>query len=167
MRMPLVIEEDVGTQDRQNTPLVHSAEEKSLVNRNVPLAQRRHDPLMGGCGTCGHDRHFHITAVFRIIFYPLILQLMEFRKLGKKIGKRPRRMRDLRLFRFRRIKLLNAFFLVDLLRTGIGDHSVEVERDAEPRIVRIVLRGAGENLPGGLALFHRLPDIARIGGKEQ
>lgn len=33
MRMPLVIEEDVGTQDRQNTPLVHSAEEKSLVNR--------------------------------------------------------------------------------------------------------------------------------------
>ena len=76
-------------------------------------------------------------------------------------------MRDLRLFRFRRIKLLNAFFLVDLLRTGIGDHSVEVERDAEPRIVRIVLRGAGENLPGGIALFHRLPDIARIGGKEQ
>src|SRR5437899_3378819 len=52
----LVVEKGVGAERAQYFALVEAAEEKNLVDTDVPCAQRPDDPLVGWRAACGDER---------------------------------------------------------------------------------------------------------------
>ena len=90
MRIDLVIEENMRFQRGKDPALIHSAQEESLIDGDVPCAQSRHDPFMRGCGAGSHNGNLEMSLVTGFRFHFLIFQLMELGEFCKKISKRTR-----------------------------------------------------------------------------
>src|SRR5204863_7696876 len=63
----LVVEENVRAKRAQEFPFVETAEEKRLVDPDVPRAQRADHPLMRGCAAGRHERRADRARIFREI----------------------------------------------------------------------------------------------------
>ena len=150
MRIHLIVKENMRFQNGKNAPLVHSAEEKGLIDRDVPCTQSCHHPLVSGSAPGGDDRCLQMTSVRRIKSDSFILKFMKLRKFCKQICERSRTVRDRRLGLLLRVELIDAGMLVDGFRTVIGDHSIKVECDSEFIIAVLIFRRTFEHLSGGI-----------------
>ena len=87
MRMLLIVEKDVRSQDRTYPSLTHSSQEMSLIHGNVPAPKRSNNPPMRRSAPGGHNGRFEesfIIAIQLLMFVPEFTQIPE---LAKKVAK--------------------------------------------------------------------------------
>ena len=78
VNMPfLVIEEDVGAKGFEEFGFVHTAEEQSFINTNIPVAECSNNPFVRWGWTRGDERCTDRSVVLGVLFLKFMESLQE------------------------------------------------------------------------------------------
>ena len=165
--MPLIVKENMRPQYFQHPPLVHTAEEKSLVHDNVPAAQSGRHPTVRRRAPGGDNCSAQITPILGVRLFPFVLKFPQTAEIAEKSGNRPRRHRNRTVGFLAGVKSGQPVTGVYHLGRIVCQHAVEVERHPQTVVVRFVVGRGLHHLPGRQSGLNRPANVIRIAGQKK
>ena len=164
----LVIEEDVGLENRQDARFLHATQEETLVGRHAPIFEGRHHPLMGRCIACRDDGNAQDARVVRVIFELAVFERANQRQLAIQVGQGPGRMGHALMGLLVGLELIQAVAtLVDAFGFVVGDHAIEVERHAQLGIDFVIVDTGRQNTACGVIGVNGFLYVLFVGAQKQ